>query len=358
MFPAPALRRLSVSSALLLGCAGGGEQAPLPAPLRTWSYDSTLVFPRDGSLIRPEDGVALPDGRLLVTDQVSGLRMVAPDGSSQPFGTMAAAGYAHQPPARSGGANGVTLEPDGTHLLVADVFGAAIYRVEVATGAAVKLYQHRYGINTAIRDSRGNLWFTQSAHNTPEEGEARLWAAVDLPKPEGALYRLELRNDRPAGEAKLMVDSLFFANGVAIDERAGQLYVAETVGGRVWRFRVDLATGALTERTIAVDSTAVDNLEFDDAGRLWMALPLANEVQVLDPATGSRQTVFRSQTPEQQRIVNEFTRRGQAGQSRMELFTPAVWAPLPGPITGMILGRGNAPVYLTGLGNALLKLTR
>jgi hypothetical protein len=42
----------------------------------------------------------------------------------------------------------------------------------------------------------------------------------------------------------------------------------------------------------------------------------------------------------------------------MELFTPAAWAPLPGPITGVIFGPRGGPVYLTGLGNALLKLPR
>jgi hypothetical protein len=42
----------------------------------------------------------------------------------------------------------------------------------------------------------------------------------------------------------------------------------------------------------------------------------------------------------------------------MELFTPAMWAPLPGPITGVIVGPGSGPVLLTGLGNALVKLIR
>lgn len=351
-------RLLTIAVVLgIAACVDGRESAPTPVALRTWSFDTSQVFPRDGSLNRPEDGVALPDGRLIVADQASGLRMVAPDGSSRPFGTMVEAGYTHKPPGRRGGANGVSLEPDGKHLLVADVFGAAIYRMEVATGEAVRLYQHRYGINTAIRDSRGRVWFTQSAHNTPEEGEARLWASVEFPNPEGALYRLEMQDDRPVGEAKLVVDSLFFANGIAIDEKAGQLYLAETVAGRVWRFRVDLATGALSDRTVAIDSVGADNLELDEAGRLWMALPLSNEVQVLDPATGTRQSVFRSQTAEQANLVAEFARRGAAGQPRMELFTPAVWAPLPGPITGMILGGGSEAVYLTGLGNALLRLS-
>jgi hypothetical protein len=79
---------------------------------------------------------------------------------------------------------------------------------------------------------------------------------------------------------------------------------------------------------------------------------------VVNTATGARHTAFRSLTPAQQEILQEFMRRGQAGVSRMELFTPAVWAPLPGPITGVIVGTGGGPVYLTGLGNAVVKLTR
>ena len=331
-----------------------GEAAALPR----WTWDSTMVFPADRSLLRPEDGIALPDGRLIVSDQAHGLRVVEVDGSSKPFGDLVARGYAHRPPDHTGGANGVSLEPGGTHLLLADVFGGAIYRVEVASGATEKLYQHRYGINTAVRDSRGAIWFTQSTRNTPEAGEARMWAAVDIPRPEGALLRLGIRDGRLAGEAEVLVDSLFFANGVAIDERSGHLYLAETVGGRVLRYRVDLDSGRVSERTVFVDSVGVDNLELDGEGHLWMAVPLSNELMVVNTATGARHSAFRSLTPAQQEILQEFMRRGQAGVSRMELFTPAMWAPLPGALTGVIVSPGGGPVYLTGLGNAVVRLAR
>jgi hypothetical protein len=78
---------------------------------------------------------------------------------------------------------------------------------------------------------------------------------------------------------------------------------------------------------------------------------------VVNTATGERHTAFRALTPAQQAVVAEFARRGQTGAARMDLLTPAVWAPLPGMVTGVILGPGRGPVYLTGLGNALLKLT-
>ena len=107
-----------------------------------------------------------------------------------------------------------------------------------------------------------------------------------------------------------------------------------------------------------MDSVGADNLELDGEGHLWVAAPLSNELLVVNTATGARHSAFRSLTPAQQDVMQEFARRGQAGVSRMELFTPANWAPLPGLITGVIVGPGSGPVYLTGLGNALVKLVR
>lgn len=341
------------------GCASGTGDAMRDAAWTppSWTFDASMIFPGDGSLARPEDGVALPDGRLLVADQVHGLRLVHLDGTSAPFGQMAAAGYVHNPPAHTGGANGVSLEPDRSHVLVTDVFGGGIYRVDVNTGATERIYQHRYGVNAAVRDSHGAIWFTQSAHNTPEEGEARMWAAVDTPRPEGALLRLGGQNGRLAAEAQLLVDSLYFANGIAIDEAAGHLYLAEIMAGRVHRFTVDVAGGRLGEGTVFVDSVGADNLELDGAGNLWMAVPINSQVLVVNTTTGERHVAFHQQTPAQAERAAEIFRRGPAGEPILELFGPDLWAPLPGFVTGVIVGR-DGPVYLTGLGNALVKLPR
>jgi len=327
-------------------------------PLPQWEFDPAMVFPADGSLARPEDGVALPDGSLIVADQVHGLRRVAPDGSSAPFGNMVAAGYIHRPPEHAGGANAVSLEPAGTHVLVADIHHGGIYRVELASGETERVYQHGYGVNTAVRDSRGAIWFTQSAHNTPEEGEARMWAAVDVPVPEGALLRLGTESGRLAAKAEILVDSLYYANGLVIDEARGHLYLAETMGGRVHRFQVDLDTGRLSEPSVLVDDVFPDNLELDGEGSLWIAAPLTNELVVVDPETGARYSAFRSVTPAQLEVVAEMARRIEQGTPLLELFTPASWAPLPGALTGVILSGGDRPFYITGLGDALVKLDR
>lgn len=331
-----------------------GDAAVLPQ----WTFDSSLVFPGDGTLIRPEDGVALPDGRLIVADQVHGLRLVERDGTSAPFGEMVAAGYVHNPPEHSGGANGVSLEPGGTYLLVADIFHGGIYRVAVATGETERVYQHSYGVNTAVRDSRGSIWFTQSAHNTPEEGEARMWASVDIPAPEGALLRLGMKGDRFEEQADIVVDSLYYANGVVIDEASGHLYVAETIGGRVWRYRVDLDSGQLSDRSVFVDGVEPDNLELDGEGHLWIALPLSNGLLMVDTDTGAQHLAFSSVTPAQQETTAEFLRRGESRTPRLELLTPALWDPLPGLVTGLIVSPDGGPIFLTGLGNALVRLPR
>lgn len=275
--------------------------------------------------------------------------------SSRPFGRFADAGYLHSPPEIVGGPNGVSLEPAGTHILVADVFRGGIYRVEIATEATERVYQHRYGVNTALGDRSGGIWFTQSTQNNPERGEAELFRAVAVAIPDGALFYLppaEIGEERTAIQR---VGGLNFANGIALDETAGSLYVAETMGSRVWRFRLD-APGQVSEQTVALDVSHPDNLELDHQNRLWIASPVRSEIVVFDPASQTADVVFRISTPESERLIETIENRIRQGEPWLDLMTPDLWNPGPGLLTGMILSRDDGPVYLTGLGNALIRL--
>lgn len=270
---------------------------------------------------------------------------------------MPAVGYAHQPPLRQAAANGVSLEPSGTHLLVADVFGGGIYRVAIDSGETQLVYQHRFGVNTACRDTTGAIWFTQSTECTAESGEGRLFAAVDVPIPDGSLWRLEFSNETFATSATRMFDGLYFANGIALDERRHALYLAETCADRVLRFPLDVKAGRIGAPSVLAIVPTPDNLELDSRNRLWVTSPINNEVGVLDTRTGAFQCVFRQQSPTQAERSAEFVRRGKNRTPRIALFSPEIWEPLPGPVTGVILGPNEGDCYISGLSPALIRLS-
>lgn len=342
-----------------VACAAGcSASLSGPAEPPTWSFDSSMIFPADRSLSRPEDGIITPDGRLIVSDRVHGLRVVASDGSSKPFGNLPGAGYIASPPDRASAANGVSLEPGATHLLVADILGGGIYRVALKDGATERVYQHPYGVNTACRDSTGAIWFTQSTQNTAEEGEARMFAAADVLIADGALWRLPKRDGQEASRAELIQGQLCFPNGLLLDERSGMLYMAECGGNRVLKARLDVAAGRIDDLSTLVELPLPDNVEMDRGGRLWIALPVRNQVVVVDPKSRVVHSAFHAQSLAQIELSAEFVRRGETSTPRMDLFTPAMWEPLPGPITGIILDPQQKIVYITGLGDALIRLRR
>lgn len=321
-------------------------------PVKGYSF-----FPSDRSLTHAEDGVVLPDGRLLVGDWDHGLVTLAPDGAKEPFGNFAAAGFRTKPDPLWNSPNGVSLEPDGRHVLVADITGGHIYRVDTQTKAVTRIYDHPFGVNAAVRDPSGAIWFTQSTKNAAGEGsEARMFAAADKPLGDGAVWRIAPDQvGKPDPIVTKAVDGLDFANGIAFDDRRGRLYVAEILRSRILSFAVDPTTGRLGERRILATLPTPDNIELDAHGMLWVASPFANAVYIVDPDTGDRRTMF-SPTPEASaRIVAETTRRLEAGEPVLPLLSPEMWGPMPGLLTGVILAP-DGTAYVSNLGDALVRL--
>jgi sugar lactone lactonase YvrE/ketosteroid isomerase-like protein len=315
------------------------------------------LFPSDGSLTHAEDGVALPDGRLLVGDWDHGLVTLAPDGTRRPFGNFVAAGFRTKAEPLWNSPNGVSFEPDGRHVLVADITGGHIYRVDTQTEQVTLIYDHPFGVNSVVRDTSGAIWFTQSTRNKAGEGsEARMFAAADKPLGDGSVWRIAPEElDRAKPVAVEMVSGLDFANGIAFDATRQKLYVAEILQSRILSFAVDPDTGALGDRRILATLPTPDNIELGADGMLWVASPFANAVYRVDPGTGDRQTIF-SPTPDTNaQIIAETARRLEAGEPVLSLLTPAMWGPLPGLVTGVILAP-DGTVYVSNLGDALVRL--
>jgi sugar lactone lactonase YvrE len=323
------------------------------------AVEDLALFPKARTLQRPEDGVILGDGTLVVGDQRHGLVAISNDGSVRSFGDFASAGYLNEPPAHHAGPNGVTLEPDGMHVLVADIFTGAIYRVDTSIEKTEKIYQHTFGVNTARRDSSGAIWFTQSTENNGAHSETRMFEAVDHPISDGAVFRIAPKaEDAQPLVAELKVSGIYFANGFVIDETNQMLYLSETMRDRVLGFKLDIDAGTITDQHVVVNVTTPDNMELHNSGELWVASPISSQIVAVDLESGETRPIFSPENEHREAIITEWQRRGENGEARLDLLGPNLIGSMPGLSTGMIIDESNSAFYVTGLGDALVHVQK
>ena len=344
---------------LSVGCIEDARAASLcqPQAFPQLTFDKSHVFPPERGLARPEDGAALPDGRIVVADERYGLLVIDQNGSSRPFGQFKKAGYSHRPPDFPGGPNGVYLEHDARHLLMGDIYTGKIYRVEIDTEETRLIYDHRYGVNSLYRDRRGTIWFTQSTKNSEQRGKEDLWAAVSLPMATGAILKLPGSGDQIAEKAEEVVGSLYLANGITLDRTESYMYVSESNMDRVLRFRVDVVNGSLSDREVYQNVYIPDNLAIDADNNLWIASPVWSKVIVIDHQCHTVHTVFRAESKSHTAFLDEWIKRSYFVQPRNQLLTPEAYNPLPHFLTGLFFSPNHDIIYFTGLGNAILKYT-
>lgn len=194
----------------------------------------------------PEGPVALADGSVLAVEVRGGtLARCSPGGAVDVVAELNPGGY--------GGANGAAVGPDGAVYITnnggffwSEINGIAlptnpqtgsnlppnyeggfINRVELDTGRVDVLYrefngQRLCGPNDIVFDSSGGFWFTdlgKSHSHTIDKG------AVYYATPDGK--RIERK-----------VWPMWTPNGIGLSPDGSQLYVAESMTGRLWAFEV------------------------------------------------------------------------------------------------------------------------
>ena len=219
-------------------------------------------------LVRPECVLCTKAGALFVSDWDGGVTRIGPDGGQQRILAPASAGL--RP-------NGIALSRDGSFLIAhlgeteGGVFrlrrdgGLEPVLIEVAGEALPPT-------NFVMEDALGRLWITVSTPRAPRD----LGYRRDLA--EGFIVLLDQRG------ARVVARDLGYTNEVQIDPSGEWLYVNETFGRRLSRFRIG-ANGGLSERQTVTEfglGTFPDGLAFDCEGAAWVVSIVSNRVIRVD----------------------------------------------------------------------------
>jgi sugar lactone lactonase YvrE len=175
--------------------------------------------------------------------------------------------------------NGIALENGGSVLLahMGDTDGG-IFRLHadgsVDPVALTVEGQPMPPANFVVKDSTGRIWVTVSTRKTPRASDYR----------SGANTGFIAVIDANSNDARIVADDLGYTNECVIDEQRGELWVNETFGRRLTRFRLknfESSHVALTHRETTCNfgaGTYPDGLAMDDTGQLWITSIVSNRI--------------------------------------------------------------------------------
>jgi gluconolactonase len=217
-----------------------------------------------GGLLRPEGVMVARDGTVWCAHKKGACMRIALDGRGEPLGQL------------GGEPNGICLDRQG-NVVVANIGGGCVQRL-FSDGRHELIVDSADGQplttpNFPLLDFHDRLWVTNST------ARANYKEALRDPAPDGCLCLIQ------NGRACIVADGLSFANGIAIDAREEHLYVAETYGRRVLRYRIrgdDTLSAAEPYGPYLGDQGYPDGIAFDQCGNLWVTLPMMNAVGVID----------------------------------------------------------------------------
>lgn len=131
-------------------------------------------------------------------------------------------------------------------------------------------------MNDGACDPHGRFWAGSMAYEGTPGG--------------GSLYRVDAH-----GTVTRMLTGMSIVNGPAFDADGGQMYLADTPTGEIYRYSVDVASGDITTRQVFAvippgDGTP-DGMTVDTDGRLWVALWGGSAIRCFNPDGSVHQTL-------------------------------------------------------------------
>ena len=254
-------------------------------------------------LVRPECVLCTKAGTLFVSDWDGGVTRIGPDGGQQRILAPASAGL--RP-------NGIALSRDGSFLIahLGDTEGG-VFRLRRDGGLEPVLIEVAGEAlpptNFVMEDALGRLWITVSTPRAPRH----LGYRRDLA--EGFIVLLDPRG------ARVVARDLGYTNEVQIDPSGEWLYVNETFGRRLSRFRIG-ANGDLSERQTVTEfglGTFPDGLAFDCEGAAWVVSIVSNRVIRVDRG-GRQEIVLEDSDPEHLDWVEAAYESGTLGRPHLD----------------------------------------
>ncbi|HEY4201293.1 MAG TPA: SMP-30/gluconolactonase/LRE family protein [Devosiaceae bacterium] len=188
------------------------------------------------SLRFPEGPIAMPDGSVILVE-LNGqcLSRVSPDGAITKIADI------------PGAPNGAAIGPDGKCYVCnnggvrwhrdenglrgvgqsSDYVTGSIERVDLATGQVERLYEgtaagNLRSPNDIVFDREGGFWFTDRGKTRPRDMD---FGGVYYAKADGSFIAE-------------VIHPFVSPNGIGLSADENTLYVAETMGGRIWAFDI------------------------------------------------------------------------------------------------------------------------
>lgn len=252
-------------------------------PIRGFTIDPASIQYIGNDLQRPECILAESDGSLWAADARGGVVHIRADGSQEIITQKHTSGIDVQSSDVSRFfegtlPNGLAFAENGDILI--SNFGTDCLEVMKRTGETKVLFDTVNGkeigkVNFVLRDSKNRLWVTITTRK-------KNWIDALVPDlTDGYLLRYDERG------TEIVADGLHFTNEVRFDAKEEYLYLVETTGGRILRYRAD-QNGDLHDKEVFGPThlgkgAYPDGIAFDSYGNLWGTMVYSDKLFVITP---------------------------------------------------------------------------